>query len=57
MKMEGEEYTCCQCGEVYLKTRPDGEAMAEFEELFPNETEPAIVCDDCWQAMREKGLF
>jgi hypothetical protein len=54
-------YTCGECGGTYEKTRSDEEALAETATLFAgeyaSEDDLAMVCDDCWNAMRSIGLF
>lgn len=42
------EYVCSHCGETFQKTRPDEVAMEEFNQAFPNDNDPVIVCEDCY---------
>jgi hypothetical protein len=46
-------FTCDNCGGTFGKVRPDEEAEAEAQELFPgidtsDPEEAGIVCDDCF---------
>lgn len=47
------EFTCDACGITY-KIEPGWDAEVEAAEAFtPEELEDqAVVCDDCWHAMR-----
>jgi hypothetical protein len=49
-----DTYTCAHCGGTFVKGWTDEEANAEAAEAFaPSELEDvALVCEDCWQAMR-----
>ena len=51
----GNEYVCACCGETFTKTWTDDEAMEEFKKNFPEHVDDklAIICDDCYKAMRE----
>lgn len=44
-------YTCGLCHETFDKEWSDEEALAEAGELFPGESDMAVVCDDCWHKM------
>jgi hypothetical protein len=55
----GSTYTCEACHGTFSKGWSDDEALAEAVGLFgaiPVE-EQAVVCDDCFNAMRTAGLF
>lgn len=48
-------YTCGNCGKTFEKGWSDEEARAEYQQNFP-ETQghpEALVCDDCYRAIRE----
>lgn len=52
--MADETYTCAACGGVFEKGWSDEEALAEAAEVFPDWGGPMdVVCDDCWNKMRE----
>lgn len=55
--MASSEYTCAACGKTYPKGWTDEEAAAERERDFPgmDDDEAAVVCDDCYQAMRKRA--
>ena len=46
-------FTCEECGETFKRIRPEGEALAEKNLLFPDVPleECAIVCDDCFKKL------
>lgn len=46
-------YTCAKCGWQGESTWSDEEAVAEAAENFGSHLDdnPAVVCDDCYQAM------
>lgn len=52
MKLE-ESFTCDACKEVFVKARPDEEAVEEMRQEFGADSPPpeqcAIVCEDCYQ--------
>jgi hypothetical protein len=52
--MSGATFVCESCGGTFEKGRPDEDAWAEALAAFtPAELEDAaVVCDDCWKAMR-----
>ena len=46
--------TCAACKGVFETTRPDDEAVAEYEALWGHAPEAdacEVVCDDCYHAM------
>jgi hypothetical protein len=48
-----DTFTCDNCGGTFGKMRPDEEAEAEAQELFPgidvtDPEESGVVCDDCF---------
>ncbi len=54
------EYTCEACGNTYEKEWTDEEADDEAFKLHgktSKSADMAIVCDDCFNKMREQGLF
>jgi len=55
----GEDFRCALCKEVFLKARPDSEAMEECKEIFgdvqPGDCEQ--VCDDCWEKIRPDRIY
>jgi rubredoxin len=48
--MSEEEYKCEICGQIFTKGRPEGEAKAEHQQLFPDVAieDCGLVCDTCW---------
>jgi hypothetical protein len=49
------EFTCDNCRRTFGQERSDQDAEAEARTAGFTEAEladPAVVCDDCWQAMR-----
>lgn len=54
--MNAAEFTCDSCGETFPKGWSDEEARAEADELFGDDLgdDPAVVCDDCFNAMTAK---
>lgn len=58
--MEDNEYRCEKCGNIYEKWWSDDEADNEALKLHGkthNSAEMAIICDDCFNEMRNNGLF
>ena len=60
--MKDNEYQCDACKNVYEKGWSDEEAIAENELLHRDKSissgvPQAVVCDDCFNGMREQGLF
>lgn len=60
--MKENEYQCGACKKIYEKGWSDEEAIAENEALHGEKSissgvEQAIICDDCFNKMREQGLF
>lgn len=55
MSSAATEYRYDACGEAFISGWSDEEAKAEAEATFtPAElVDAAIVCEDCWQAMRK----
>lgn len=49
--MATDEFTCDQCGETFMKNRPDEEAQAESLARWGELDDPAIVCGDCFAAL------
>lgn len=53
----GQTYTCAHCGGTFESDRSDADALMEFQEVFTEEQRsrdsepPALVCDDCYNAM------
>jgi len=47
---------CACCGDVFVTTVTDEEAMLEFTIDFPDENPADVVtvCDDCYEALTEK---
>lgn len=56
MKLEaGDEYTCAVCGGTFVTDWSMEEAQAEASELFTEDElagPQALVCDDCWEAVK-----
>lgn len=50
-------YICALCNTRCVSERPDAEAMAEYEALFGHKVpaDAPIVCDVCWQRMKDAG--
>ena len=55
----GDTYTCAMCGGVFEVEVTEEEAMAEYRDNFPGipESEKEIVCDDCYNVMRNVCPF
>ncbi len=54
------EYTCSACKKTYEKGWSDDEADDEALKLHgktSKSADMAIVCDNCFNKMRDKGLF
>ena len=53
--MDNDKYECGNCYGTFTKAWSDEEAVAEYEENFPLESqtnpELMLVCDDCYKAM------
>ena len=50
------EYTCAHCRKRFRSSWSDEEARQEAAENFPGlnvDTEAAVICDDCFEAMKE----
>lgn len=49
-------YTCARCRKTYEYGRPDGEALAEKDALWPDVPldECDIICDDCFRTLMQK---
>ena len=53
---DAERYTCEACGGTFTQGRSDDEARAEAERLHgqsPDTHDMAVVCDECFEAMRQ----
>lgn len=52
----GEDYTCSACRGVFKRVVSDEEALEEATAIWDRETaeQGDIVCDDCWNAMRQR---
>jgi hypothetical protein len=46
-----DHYTCAKCGERCASTRPDDEAIAEYERLYKRD-EASELCNDCHKLFR-----
>lgn len=49
--MGDNEFRCESCGDVFEKSTPEPEALAELAQCFPGTPveECGLVCDDCWE--------
>ena len=58
-KLRPDQYRCARCRGVFGKGLPDADAAARFEARFPavRLEESALVCDDCFEAMKARGDF
>ncbi len=60
MEKTKEMYVCDACHQTYEKGWSDDEADLEAKELHgktSKDEDIAIVCDDCFNAMRKQNLF
>jgi hypothetical protein len=56
--MKGEAYICAECGGMFVKSRPDQEALDEKDCLFPSTPmdECALVCEECFQKIMRRNF-
>jgi hypothetical protein len=50
--MSLDYYVCAKCGESCVSTRPDAEAVAEYEKTYGvpiDATSVDVICDDCFK--------
>jgi hypothetical protein len=49
-------YTCYLCKGVFVRSRPDQDAIREFHEQFPNDSlkESAVICHECFRKIQAK---
>lgn len=48
----GDEYTCDHCHGRFRTVTPEGDALAEAEQIFGEPLPPddrAVLCDPCWR--------
>ena len=53
-----EQYRCAMCGEIFDRTTPKEEALAELHEQFGEDVSVEdcdIVCDDCWEKVKPEN--
>ncbi len=55
---KNQTFQCELCKEIFENGWSDAEALAEFKQNFPKEwKEPtAVVCDDCYEILREDQM-